>query len=144
MTHQDYIKAIEHEQSLIRRLFTSRNRRAEAIDNITAKRYAHLIGKFFRKKNDPDTIYRIKEIFTRANYVMSDQVDVVLSCDCIGTTVTGENLQEIVGLYIHKEQFTIHPSIDIDTHLSGRFVSKEVALERFIDLTVQLKNNLGL
>ena len=144
MNHQKFIKAIGHEQSLIRRLFASRKNRAKKIEKITTERYAHLIGKFFTKENDPDSIYRINEITIRANYIESDQVDVVLCCNCLGTTNTGREGEKIVGLYIHNENITIHPSIDIDEHLAGRFVDKEKALGRFYKLTEQLKNNLNL
>ena len=144
MNHQKFIKAIGHEQSLIRRLFASRKNRAKKIEKITTERYAHLIGKFFTKENDPDSIYRINEITTRANYIESDQVDVVLCCNCLGTTNTGREGEKIVGLYIHNENITIHPSIDIDEHLAGRFVDKEKALGRFYKLIEQLKNNLNL
>lgn len=144
MNHQEYIKAIGHEQSLIRRLFASRKNRAKKIEKITTERYAHLIGKFFTKENDPDSIYRINEITTRANYIESDQVDVVLCCSCLGTTNTGREGEKIVGLYVHNENITIHPSIDIDEHLAGRFVDKVKALERYYKLTEQLKNNLNL
>lgn len=144
MNHQEYIKAIGHEQSLIRRLFASRKNRAKKIEKITTERYAHLIGKFFTKENDPDSIYRINEITTRANYIESDQVDVVLCCSCLGTTNTGREGEKIVGLYVHNENITIHPSIDIDEHLAGRFIDKVKALERYYKLTEQLKNNLNL
>ena len=144
MNHHEYIKAIGHEQSLIRRLFASRKNREKKIEKITTERYAHLIGKFFTKENDPDSIYRINEITIRANYIESDQVDVVLCCNCLGTTNTGREGEKIVGLYIHNENITIHPSIDIDEHLAGRFVDKEKALGRFYKLTEQLKNNLNL
>lgn len=144
MNHQEYIKAIGHEQSLTRRLFASRKNRAKKIEKITTERYAHLIGKFFTKENDPDSIYRINEITTRANYIESDQVDVVLCCSCLGTTNTGREGEKIVGLYVHNENITIHPSIDIDEHLAGRFIDKVKALERYYKLTEQLKNNLNL
>ena len=144
MNHHEYIKAIGHEQSLIRRLFASRKNRVKKIEKITTERYAHLIGKFFTKENDPDSIYRINEITTRANYIESDQVDVVLCCNCLGTTNTGREGEKIVGLNIHNENITIHPSIDIDEHLAGRFVDKVKALERYYKLTEQLKNNLNL
>ena len=144
MTHQEYIKAIEHEQTLIRRLFSSREQRTKVIEKITAERYAHLVGKFFTKETDPDSVYRINEVITRANYVMSDQVDVVLCCSCLGTTETGTNGKTLVGLYIHNDNITIHPSIDIDEYLAGRFVDKGKALGRFYKLTEQLKKNLNL
>ena len=144
MNHQEYIKAIKHEQTLIRRLFSSRKQRAKVIEKITAERYAHLGGKFFTKETDPDSVYRINEVITRANYVMSDQVDVVLCCSCLGTTGTGTSGKTLVGLYIHNDNITIHPSIDIDEHLAGRFTDKAKALERFDKLTEQLRINLGL
>lgn len=144
MTHQEYIKAIEQEQTLIRRLFTSRTNRAKRIEKITAERYAHLIGKFFTKENEPDSIYRINKIITKANYIESDQVDVVLCCSCLGKETTGSEGEKIVGLYIYNENITIHPSINIDEHLAGRFVDKSKALERYYKLTKQLENNLNL
>lgn len=144
MKHQEYIKAIKHEQTLIRRLFSSRRQRAKAMEKITGERYAHLIGKFFTKENDPDSVYRINEVFTRANYVESDQVDIMLYCSCLGTTTTGGEDDKVVGLYIHNDNITLHPSIDIDEYLAERFVDKVKALERFDKLTEQLKINLNL
>lgn len=142
MNHHEYIKAIGHEQSLIRRLFTSKKRREEKIEKITAERYAHLVGKFFTKENDPDSVYRINEINTRANYVLSDQVDIVLCCSYLSTNTGGEG-EKILGLYIHNDNIIINPSIDIDEYLAGRFVEKEKVQERFYKLTKQLKSNLN-
>jgi len=125
MTHQEYIKAIEHEQTLIRRLFVCRKKRAEAIENITAERYAHLIGKFFTEKKDPDIVWRINKVFTRANFLRSDQVDVVLYCSCIGTSFRPDEEKTLVGIDIYNRQFTMRPSDDIDELLTGRFVDKK-------------------
>lgn len=144
MNHQEYIKAIEHEQTLIRRLFVCRKKRAETIENITAERYAHLIGKFFTEKKDPDIVWRINKVFTRANFLRSDQVDVVLYCSCIGTSFRSDEEKTLVGIDIYNRMFTMRPSDDIDELLTSRFVNKEIALERFNNLTEQLKNNLGL
>lgn len=144
MTHQEYIKAIEHEQTLIRRLFVCRKKRAEAIENITAERYAHLIGKFFTEKKEPDIVWRINKVFTRANFLRSDQVDVVLYCSCIGTSFRPDEEKTLVGIDIYNRQFTMRPSDDIDELLTSRFVDKEIALERFNNLTEQLRINLGL
>ena len=144
MTHQEYIKAIEHEQTLIRRLFVCRKKRAEAIENITAERYAHLIGKFFTEKKEPDIVWRINKVFTRANFLRSDQVDVVLYCSCIGTSFRSDEEKTLVGIDIYNKQFTMRPSDDIDELLTSRFVDKEIALERFNNLTEQLRINLGL
>ena len=144
MKHQEYIKANEHEQTLIRRLFVCRKKRAEAIENITAERYAHLIGKFFTEKKDPDIVWRINKVFTRANFLRSNQVDVVLYCSCIGTSFRPDEEKTLIGIDIYNRQFTMRLSDDIDELLTGRFVDKEIALERFNNLTEQLKNNLGL
>ena len=143
MNHQEYIKAIEHEQTLIRRLFAGRKKRAAAIEKITAKRYVHLIGKFFSKENDPDSVYCIDKVVTSANYVMSDQVDVVLCCSCLGTTYSGIDSKTIAGVYIHYENITFKPNVDIDEYLKGRFVDRTKAVERFDNLLGQLRTNMG-
>lgn len=125
MNHQEYIKAIEHEQTLIRRLFVCRKKRAEAIENITAERYAHLIGKFFTEKKDPDIVWRINKVFTRANFLRSDQVDVVLYCSCIGTSFRSDEEKTLIRIDIYNRMFTMRPSDDIDEPLTGRFVDKK-------------------
>lgn len=144
MDHQEYIKAIEHEQTLIRRLFTSREKRAEAIEKITSERYAHLVGRFFRNKYDPHLVCRINEVAVRANNEMFDKVEVVLCCSYFCTKTTGSKGEQIVGLYIYNEKFTMDLYVDIDEHLAGQFVNKEMALEIFNKITGQLKQNFGL
>ena len=143
MKHQDYIRAVEHEQSLVRRLFACRERREEAIANLTKERYAHLIGKYITRKNDPDIIWRINDIDIRAGYVGSDKVEVILDCCCIGTSCEDGNPDIIVGLYVYHELFSMHPTMDIDEHLAGRFVSEQVALERYNSLFERMKKHAG-
>ena len=143
MTHQDYVRAVEHEQSLVRRLFACRERREEAIANLTKERYAHLIGKYISRKNDPDTVWRINDVGIRAGFVGSDKVEVRLDCCCIGTSFCDGNPDSITGLYVHHEHFFMHPTIDIDEHLSGRFVSEEVAMERCNSLFERMRKHAG-
>lgn len=52
MKQEDYIAAIERQQSLIRKLFSSRERRSEVIQEVTEERYRHLIGQFFRPQGE--------------------------------------------------------------------------------------------
>ena len=143
MTHQDYIRVVEHEQSMIRRLFASRERRETAIEKATRERYAHLIGKYIIRPQHSDDVWRINDIGIRAGFVGSDKVEVVLDCCCIGSSVTGHNLDIVTGLYAHHENFFMNPMTDIDEHLSGRFVSEDVAREHVGKLFKSLARHAG-
>ena len=70
-------------------------------------------------------------------------MEVILDCCCIGTSFTGSNLDSIVGLYVYHEMFSMHPTMDIDEHLAGRFVSEQVALERYNNLFERMKKHAG-
>ena len=65
-------------------------------------------------------------------------------CSCIGTSFRSDEEKTLVGIDIYNRMFTMRPSDDIDELLTGRFVNKEIALERFNNLTEQLRINLGL
>ena len=144
MTQQEFLDAVKHQQSLTRKIMANRRRRSECIQEAARERYKHLIGKFFTDKKDPDIVWRINKVFTRANFLRSNQVDVVLYCSCIGTSFRPDEEKTLIGIDIYNRQFTMRLSDDIDELLTGRFVDKEIALERFNNLTEQLKNNLGL
>lgn len=62
MTHEEFLKAVQHERSLIKRLFKSKAKRIKAIQRLINERYAFLEGKFCKVD---DKYFYIVEIFGR-------------------------------------------------------------------------------
>lgn len=63
MTHEEFLKAVQHERSLIKRLFKSKAKREKAIKRLIKERFAHLVGKFCKVE---DKLYYIVEVYGRA------------------------------------------------------------------------------
>ena len=63
MTHEEFLKAVQHERSLIKRLFKSKAKRERAIKRLIKERFAHLVGKFCKVE---DKLYYIAEVYGRA------------------------------------------------------------------------------
>jgi hypothetical protein len=137
MEQENYIAAIKKQQSLIRRLFSSRNRRSEVIQQLTEERYRHLIGRFFRpqgerfKNIDCDIDYYICGIATESNYVMSDEVHLILECRFIGHDYCGIpcDYRTLRGICICNRSFRFEPDEDIDAILAPMWVDKVKAIK---------------
>lgn len=63
MTHEEFLKAVQHERSLIKRLFKSKAKRERAIKRLIQERFAHLVGKFCKVE---DNLYYIVQVCGRA------------------------------------------------------------------------------
>ena len=81
MTQEEYIQAIQKQQSLIRRLFKSRHEISDEIERTTKDYYKDLIGKFFyvspedrdtKFKSLSDGYYFVSGVTASSNYVMED------------------------------------------------------------------------
>ena len=60
MTHEEFLKAVQNERSLIKRLFKSKAKREKAIKRLIKARFAHLVGKFCKVE---DKLYYIVEVY---------------------------------------------------------------------------------
>ena len=138
MTHEEYCEKIREQQSIINRLFKSRENRSRMIDQITNERYKDIIGRFFKIEHDMsdlfpraiDGYFYIYAIDASSNYVMSDRVEINLRCRRYGNTVSGIGKdKQITGVYYIEQTFCYHPSRNIREALEPLFVSKEEALK---------------
>lgn len=62
MTHEEFLKAVQNERSIINRLLKSKAKRERAIKRLIQERYAFLEGKFCKVD---DKYFYIVEIFGR-------------------------------------------------------------------------------
>ena len=63
MTHEEFLKAVQNERSIIKRLFKSKAKRERAIKRLIKERFAHLVGKFCKVE---DKLYYIDKVCGRA------------------------------------------------------------------------------
>jgi hypothetical protein len=155
MTQEEYTKAIERQQSLIKRLFRTRKKRSEEINNIVQERYGELVGKFFKpiKKFQYATIgsyYYITEIIASSDYIMDTRVDIRLVCRTfypsqqailkVAQKETGIGM-ETVGISFGVNTFEFDSADDIIKILEPMLVTKEEAMAEFDKITNEIKEN---
>lgn len=138
MKQEEYLAGIKKQQSLIRKLFASRKRRSECIDELTKERYDHLRGKFFkvskgddrfRAVDDGETLY-ICGVYAESNFVSSEQVYVSIVCRYIGKSYQLDGDKKIVrGLETYTQSFRFNPDDNLDEILAPLYISQEKAAE---------------
>lgn len=147
MTHQEYKEAIEHQQSLINRLFTWREERSKKIQQLTEERYANLIGKFFKANEelfraDSGKYYFIVGVTTESNYVSSNKVVIRLHCRTYGTTqCSTDNGWRITGVDYVDSTFRFEVNDDIVALLEPMFVSRDEVISDLTDLQNRITSN---
>lgn len=148
MTHEEYIQLIHNKQSLIRRLFKSRNDISTEIEKITEDYYKDIIGKFFyvspenkyKFRNLNDGYYFIYGISANSNYASDDKVEIQLHIRQYGATSHGSDW-DIVGVDIMEKTLYFSPSTDIKSKIESLMVSEEEALKPLKDYCNQLIDN---
>lgn len=137
MTHQEYIKQIDRQRSLINRLFKNREKRSKEIQEITSERYSELIGKFFKANDnlkylEPGHYFYIVGISTSSNYICSDRVEIKLICQTLSEEIQStDNGWMLSGLSIYTRTLTFEPEDDIVSLIEPMIVSKEEAMSHF-------------
>lgn len=130
--------AIKKQQSLIRKLFASRKRRSECIDEITRERYGHLVGKFFKapkgdnrfRSVDEDTTLYICGIYAESNFVMSDEAYVCIVCRYISQSYQLDGDKKIVrGFETYSQSFRFALDDNLDDILAPLYITQEKAAE---------------
>ena len=148
MTHQEYIKAIQKQQSLISSLFNCRKERSKKIDQIVMERYGSLIGKFFKADDrmpraHSGAYYHIVGLSTNSNYLMSTQVDIRLICRylSVSQTISYDTEMMVTGAEFITQEFPFTPSDDILALIEPMLVSKEEAIGYCEDAFKQVMEN---
>ena len=147
MTHQEYVAAITKQRSIISRLFKCRENRSKMIEAITKKRYADIIGKFFKADDRLDHAHRgeyyyIVDVYTCSNYIGSNKVDVKLHCRCFNTTMQHWNTgNKVIEVGFISQTFCFDPQMDIVSFIKPMMVPNEEAMNYFEDLKNQMTEN---
>jgi len=131
MTHEEYTKAIEKQQSLINRLFFARKKRSLAIKDIVKERYGELVGKFFKggervRWSSIGGYYYIIDVCLPSLFAMTSEVEILLVCRHFGTIeqLQGDGMK-IVGVEFSTNSFRFTPYDDLISILEPTLVDKE-------------------
>lgn len=150
MTYEEYVQLINKEQSLIRRLFKSRNDISTEIEQITKDYYKDIVGKFFYVSPENrdkfrhicilnDGYYFIDGVSACSNYVSDDKVEIQLYARQYGVTTNA--FDNVVGVDIMEKTLYFSPSTDMKSEIEPLLVSEEEALKPLTDYCNQLINN---
>lgn len=138
MNQQNYLAAIQKQQSLIRKLFVNRKRRSEVIDELTKERYDHLRGKFFKAPRDDKRFRAVPEgttlyiccVYADSNYIMSDEAYVVIQCRYVSENYHLDDDKKIIrGFESYTTSFRFNPEDNIDEIIAPLLELKEKAVE---------------
>ena len=143
MKQEEYLAAIKKQQSLIRKLFASRKRRSECIDEITRERYGHLVGKFFKapkgdnrfRSVDEDTTLYICGVYAESNYAMSDEAYVCIVCRYISQSYQLFGDKKIVrGFESYSQSFRFGMDDNLDEILAPLYIPEEKAAKEVSEI----------
>lgn len=143
MKQEEYLLSIKKQQSLIRKLFASRKRRSEVIDELTMERYEHLRGKFFKapkgdnrfRSVDEDTTLYICGVYAESNFVMSDEAYVCIACRYISQNYQLDGDKKIVrGFDTYSQSFRFTPADNLDEILAPLYISEEKAAKEVSEM----------
>lgn len=133
MEHKEFESKIKKQQCLIRRLLSSRKNRSRKIQEIVNERYGDLIGKSFNFNGNSvipgfydNTDYYIYEISSESDYIMSDNVDIVLKCRCVGEQHSGViDKLTLSSLYVCNQTHQFKYNNDLHKLLSPYIIPTE-------------------
>ena len=137
MKQEEYLAAIKKQQSLIRKLFASRKRRSECIDEITRERYGHLRGKFFkadgeRFKRYKGVTYYIAAVHGGSKDTVTDEVVISLECRYVMLSalypgVIMNDVKEHDNIAFFTETFRFDIADNLDEILAPLYITEESA-----------------
>lgn len=144
MKQEEYLAAIKKQQSLIRKLFASRKRRSECINEITHERYGHLVGKFFKAdgeyfKRYKGVTYYIAKVHGETKGDVTDEVVVSLECRFImqsavhpGFHIECDSTHDNIGFY--TEMFRFDMADNLDDILAPLYIPEEKAAKEVSEI----------
>jgi hypothetical protein len=144
MKQEEYLAAIKKQQSLIRKLFASRKRRSECIDEITNDRYGHLVGKFFKADGEYFKQYKgvtfyIAKVHGNIKDAATDEVVVCLECRFImqsavlpGLHIECDSTNDNIGFY--TEMFRFGMADNLDEILAPLYIPEEKAAKEVSEI----------
>ena len=129
MTHEEFLKAVQHERSLIKRLFKSKAKRERAIKRLIKERFAHLVGKFCKVE---DKLYYIVEV-----YGIAEGKGVKPSASTIRLLANIQPGSPPLGLFFSSYRLTFVELLEAEQNT----ISKEDASKHLKALVDEIMNN---
>lgn len=129
MTHEEFLKAVQHERSLIKRLFKSKAKRERAIKRLIKERFAHLVGKFCKVE---DKLYYIVEV-----YGIAEGKDVKPSASTLRLIENTRLCSTPLGLFFNSYYLNFEELQEAEQNI----LSKEDASKHLKALVDEIMNN---
>lgn len=148
MTHEEFLKGVQKQRSLIRKLLAGEKRRSEVLTDLALQRYGWMIGKFFETREEwrglnKEMIFCIKDFKANAKNVYNDEV--VIRMICTTVSATGEvNKKTVNRMVCYDDTVCFNPEDDIEKDLAPLWVGWEVVDDRMQGWYEKMRHRYGL
>ena len=144
MKQDEYLDAIKKQQSLIRRLFASRKRLPECINETNQERHGHLVGECCktggeRFKDYKGVTYYIAKVHGNTKCDADDEVVISLECRFImqsavhpGFHIECDSTHDNIGFY--TEMFRFGMADNLDEILAPLYIPEEKAAKEVSEI----------
>lgn len=151
MKQEEYLLSIKKQQSLIRKLFASRKRRLEVIDELTMERYEHLRGKSFKADGEyfkpyKGVVYYIAAVHGETKSDDTDEMVVRLECRYImrsavypGITFKSDGSQDNIAFFTEVFRFSLEDNLD--QILAPLYISEEKSAKEVNEVFYEFMKN---
>lgn len=147
ITQDEFLKGVQKQRSLIRKLLAGERRRTEVLTELARQRYGWMIGKFFNAGSDSwwhvsqDSICCIKDIKASAKNVFNDEVHLHMEYQVVEPRIEHGVM---VNLNCHTEEYYFNHDEDLEALMVQKWVSWEVADEQLFHRYEQMRQSYGL
>jgi len=147
ITQDEFLKGVQKQRSLIRKLLAGERRRTEVLTELARQRYGWMIGKFFNAGSDSwwhvsqDSICCINDIKASAKNVFNDEVHLHMEYQVVEPRIEHGVM---VNLNCHTETYYFNHDEDLEALMAQKWVSWEVADEQLFHRYEQMRQSYGL
>ncbi len=143
ISQDEFLARVKKQQALLRKLFASKKRRQEEIQEAVNERYGHLVGKFITSSDIREDFLCIKR-FDAVVDEQTDEVTIVMRVKAL-EPIRSMKDEHIYGVYTDSVIYQKYMLTDqIDQLLADKFVSVERVAKRFNEIGAAIASDYGL
>lgn len=148
ITQDEFLKGVQKQRSLMRKLLASEKRRSEVLTDLALQRFGWMKGKFFETREEwrglnKEMMFCIKDFKANAKNVYNDEVVVRMICTTVNALGDIET-RTIDRMVCYDGTVRFNPEDDIEKELAPLWVEWEAVDERMQKLYEMMRRRYGL
>lgn len=141
ITQDEFLERVKKQQALLRKVFASKKRRFEEIQQAIDERYGYLVGKFVCFTDGTEEYYCISKFVIEES--VKNGLNIVMECNVLDLIKENIDSDGIIGVEVGSCSKTYAIDDSIDLLLSDRFVGPEKALKVFNRIGAAIAHKYG-